>query len=63
MYVNTTPIDEYIDRYFMFYCPESQGVSANNAKVYDLFKQIFYKGISETLENEDKELIHKKYWF
>ena len=51
-YVNNHPIDEYIDNYFLVYCPSSYSVYTTNKRVYQLLHEIIVGGQEDQINDD-----------
>jgi hypothetical protein len=50
-YVNKTMMDDYIDEYWIFNCPDNYSVTKINEQIYSLFHQLFIANTNETCKN------------
>ena len=53
-WINKTPIDQYIDRFFIINCPETVSISHVESQTYNLFHRIFLQ-VNEQQNEEPKE--------
>lgn len=53
-------IDDYIDEFWIFNCPEDYSVSLVNDQVYNFFHQLFLVNGEEICQNQSEEIVRIK---